>query len=183
MNWVKKHKLPAIKAIWHNGQLYTNLEDLWEALHQSFNLVQNCQVNLDILDELSTKSITIWSSFSVKEFRSTIAKYNNLSTRGPDKLSWKHLKAVVKDDMCLNNLVNIANMCINLGHWLSHFKMSSSIIIPKPNKASYDSPKIFCPIVLLNMIGKLIEEVISKRLQFQVILKNFIHLCQLGGLK
>jgi len=61
--------------------------------------------------------------------------------------------------------------------------MSSSIIIPKPNKASYDSPKIFCPIVLLNMIGKLIEEVISKRLQFQVILKNFIHPCQLGGLK
>ena len=58
--------------------------------------------------------------------------------------------------------------------------MSSSIIIPKHNKASYNSLKIFCFIVLLNTIGKLIEDVISKRLQFQ---KNFIHPCQLGGLK
>jgi len=116
MNWVKKHKLLAIKAIWHNGQPYINLEDLWKVLYQSFNLVQNYQVNLDILNELSTKSTIIWSSFSVKEFRSAITKCNNLSTLELDKLSWKHLKAIVKDDICLNNLVNIANMYINLGH-------------------------------------------------------------------
>jgi len=48
---------------------------------------------------------------------------------------------------------------------------------------SYDSPKFFCPIVLLNTLGKLIEKVIGKRLQFQSISKNFIHSNQLGGLK
>jgi len=41
--------------------------------------------------------------------------------------------------------------------------MLSSIIIPKPNKAFYDSPpKTFKPIVLLNMLGKLIEKVIDE---------------------
>ena len=64
-----------------------------------------------------------------------------------------------------------------------YFETLSSIIIPKPNKTLYDSPKMFQPIVLLNTLGKLIEKVISKRLQFQSISKNFIHPYQLGGLK
>jgi len=72
---------------------------------------------------------------------------------------------------------------INLGYWPSHFKMSNSIIIPKLNKASYNSSKIFKPIILLNMLSKLIKKVIGKRLQFQLISKNFIHPCQLGVLK
>ena len=57
------------------------------------------------------------------------------------------------------------------------------IIIPKPNKTSYDQAKSFCPIILLNTLGKLIEKVIAKRLQFTVINNDFIHPSQLGGLK
>ena len=36
------------------------------------------------------------------------------------------------------------------------------IIIPKPNKSSYDSPKLFRPIILLNMLGKLMKKVIGE---------------------
>ena len=59
----------------------------------------------------------------------------------------------------------------------------SIVVIPKPNKQSYDHPKFFCPIVLLNTLGKLIEKVIAERLQFHVMANNFIHLSQLGELK
>jgi len=41
---------------------------------------------------------------------------------------------------------------------------------------------MFCPIVLLNTLGKLIKKVIEEGLQFQAISKN-IHPNQLGGLK
>ena len=47
----------------------------------------------------------------------------------------------------------------------------------------YNQPKSFCPIVLLNTLGKLIEKVIAERIQFTVANNNFIHLSQLGGLK
>jgi len=57
------------------------------------------------------------------------------------------------------------------------------VIIPKPNKPSYDLPKSFHPIVLLNTLGKLIEKVIGERLQFHVVSNDFIHPSQLGGLK
>ena len=102
---------------------------------------------------------------------------------GLDKLSWQHLKIIIKQDKCLVNIINVANACINLGHWLDYFKCLSTIIIPKPNKSSYDHVKMFHPIILLNTLDKLIEKVIAERIQFTVAENNFIHPCQLGGLK
>ena len=83
----------------------------------------------------------------------------------------------------MNNIIRIANACIDIGYWLSHFKRSITVVIQKPNKSLYDSLKSFRPIVLLNTVGKLIEKVIGERFQFQATLNNFIHLSQLGGLK
>ena len=95
----------------------------------------------------------------------------------PDKLSWRYVKIIVKDVICLRNLINIADTCIELGHWLSHFKILAFIIISKPNKILYNSLKAFRQIVLLNTLGMLIEKVIGERLQFQSISKKFIYLC------
>jgi len=96
---------------------------------------------------------------------------------------WRHLKTILKQDTYLTQIINITNACIHLEHWPSHFKQSSTVIIPKPNKQTHDNPKSFHPIVLLNTLGKLIEKVIADRLQFHVIKNNFIHPSQLGGLK
>ena len=129
--------------------------------------MQNHQINIDLLEEIPSKLIIRWKPFSEEEFTSFIVKYNNSLTSGPNKLSWRHLKIIVKDVTCLRNLINIADTCIKLGHWLSHFKTLSSIIIPKPNKA-------FKLIVLLNMLGKIFGKVIGEKLQFQLISKFFI---------
>ena len=148
-----------------------------------FNIAQDHQVNTDVLDKIPDKCSISQSPFLREEFTSSIAKYNNSSASGPDKLSWSYLKTIIKDNSCLDKIMNIADTCFELGFWPSHFKTSSMIIIPKPNKKSYDSPKSFRSIILLNILGKLIEKVIGKNLQFYLILNNFIHLCQLGGLK
>jgi len=130
-----------------------------------------------LLKEIPSKLITRCKPFSEEEFMSAILKFNNSLTPRPDKLFWRHIKIIVKNATYLRNLINIADTYIDLGHWLSYFKMLLFIIISKPNKALYDSLKIFRPIVLLNTLGKLIEKVIDKRLQFQSISKYFIHPC------
>jgi len=89
----------------------------------------------------------------------------------------------LKDNVCIANVIKIANACIDLKYWPNHFKRLSMVIIPKPNKLSYDLPKSFRPIILLNTLGKLIEKVIGERIQFYVITNDFIYLSQLGGLK
>ena len=104
-------------------------------------------------------------------------------TPGPDKLSWKYLKKIVKNIICLNKFIDITNTCINISYWPIYFKVLTTIVIFKPNKELYDSSKAYWPIVLLNTISKLFEKVIGKRLQFLSISDNFIHSCQLDGLK
>jgi len=90
-----------------------------------------------------------------EEFTSVIVKYNILSTSDPDKLAWRHLKYILKDKMCLKNIINNANVCLDIGYWPTHFKTSTTIVIPKPNKMLYDTSKLFRPIFLLNTLGKL----------------------------
>ena len=183
MNWIKQRKLPAIEAIKHEGQLCLTLDSLWHALHKSFNSAQNRQVDLNILDEIECKPSQRWSPFSRNEFLSAISKCKDSLAPGPDKLSWHHLKLIIHNDNCLANIIKIADSCINLGFWPNYFKISTTIVIPKPNKSSYNQPKAFRPIVLLNMLGKLVEKVIAERLQFIVMSNEFIHSSQLGRLK
>jgi len=148
-----------------------------------FNTALHCQVDVEILDEIPDKPISPWPSFSKEEFRIAIANCNTTSAPGPDKLSWSYLKIILKDDECLGIIICIANACIELRYWPLHFKRSMTVIIPKPNKKSYDLPKSFRPIVLLNTVDKLIEKVIGERLQFIMAANNFIHPSQFGGLK
>jgi len=138
-------------------------------------MVQHHHIDENILDEITSFLSFTWVLFLEEEFTIAIAKYNNSSTPGPDKLSWSHLKHVLKDKLCLMNIIKITNTCLDIGYWLSYFKTSTTIIIPKLNKVSYDMFKSFRPIVLLNTLGKLIEKVISDRLQFHTVSNNFIY--------
>jgi len=137
---------------------------LWNAFHSTFNTTLNCHVDIRVLDEVENKPKSFWNLFSKEEFKCAIDNCNSSLTPGPDKLLWNHLKTILKQDKYLSNIVNIANTCINLGYWPSYFKKLSTVVIPKPNKQSYDHPKSFHSIVLLNMLGKLIEKVIGERL-------------------
>jgi len=185
INWIKKCKLPTIETLQFNRCLCIELEDLWQAFYLTFNSAQNQHINSQLLNKISSKLLSKWLLFSKAEFNDAINKCSSLSTSGPNHISWHHcnVKILVANNKCITNLVNIANTCINLSFWPLHFKKFTSIIIPKPNKVSYNFLKTFCSIVLLNILKKLIEKVFSEILQVQFISSNFIHLNQLGGLK
>ena len=51
MNWINKQKLPAIKTIKYNGNSCLELEDLWQALHSSFNSAQFRSIDESILNK------------------------------------------------------------------------------------------------------------------------------------
>ena len=176
-SWINRQRLPTTKAIKHNGQLCLSPESLWDAMHSTFNTAQDHQTNIKILNEIDHKPTAQWAPFSKEELKQAITKCNNSSAPEPDKLLWRHLKIIIRQDKCLINIINVVNACINLGHWPDYFKYSSTIIIPKSNKPSYDHVKMFCPIVLLNTLGKLIEKVIAERIQFTVAKNNFIYPC------
>ena len=183
INWVKKRKLLATEAIKYNKSPCLSSDSLWNALHSSFNTTLHRQVDFNILNEVEHKPCQTWNAVSRYEFRSAIHKCVDTSAPGPDRMSWRHWKFIIKNDDCLSKIINIADACINLGYWPKYFKISTTVVISKPNKMLYDNPKAFRPIVLLNTLGKMIEKVITERIQFTVMSNDFIHPSQLGRLK
>ena len=87
MNWVKKWKLSMIEAIQYEGHPCIKLEDLWIALHNSFNSAQTWEIDIHVLDNIPSKSTKEWNLFSKQELIDAIEKCNNSSTLGPDKLT------------------------------------------------------------------------------------------------
>jgi len=87
MNWVNKHKLPAMEVIKYDNQPCLLLNSLWNALHSSFNTALHRQIDINILDKIGSKQVSAWTLFSKKEFKIALGSCNNSSTPGPDKLS------------------------------------------------------------------------------------------------
>ena len=183
MNWIKKKSLPAIKPISYENHPCNTLPDLWQTLYNSYNSAENRPINNCFLNEIPQANTIKWPSFSKQELRDTIAKCSLSLFPGPDHISWRHLKPLVSDNNCLVKILNIANACFNLEYWPFHFKAANSIIISKPNKEFYSTPKSFWPIVLLNTMDKLIEKAISNQLQFHMVDNRFLDLNQLGSIR
>jgi len=68
-----------------------------------------------------------------------------------------------------------------LHNHIDELPLFHSVIIPKPGKPTYSTPKSFRPIVLLNTVGKFIEKMISNCLQFDMIKYDLVHPDQVGG--
>jgi len=116
------------------------------------------------------------------EMSEALKACSNVSAPGPDHITWRYLKSILADDICASDILSLANSCITLRHWSRHFKESVSVIIPKPGKPAYNAPKAFRSIVLLNTLGKLIEKMIARQLQFDAVKHSIFHPNQLGGI-
>jgi len=143
MNWVNKCKLPAIETKKYNGSPCLELDVFWQVFYLSFNSAQFQTIDEMVLNKLGSFLFSAWPEFLEEEFTCTIVNYCDSSSPGLDKLLWDYLKYIIKDKICLKNIISIANTCFKLGYWLSHFKKLRTIVIPKPNKSFYNSLKFF----------------------------------------
>jgi len=66
MNWVNKYKLPTIEAIKYNDQQCLDIDNLWNALHSTFNTALYHQVDVEILDEITEKLTSLGPHFQEK---------------------------------------------------------------------------------------------------------------------
>ncbi|CAA7268120.1 unnamed protein product [Cyclocybe aegerita] len=182
MEWVKQHKLPPCEAIRNSDQPCHDMDDLWDALHGTYNLASGHEYDTSILDDLPDEPVREWADFLEHELLSALKGCSNSSAPGPDHVTWVHLKELLKDKHVLVLFIVLANACLWVGHWLRIFKELLSVIVLKLNKPSYAVPKAFRPIVLLITFGKLIEKMIANRIQFDTVKHDIFHPNQLGGI-
>ncbi|CAA7267575.1 unnamed protein product [Cyclocybe aegerita] len=182
MEWVKQRKLPPCEAIRNGNWPCHDIDDLWDALHGTYNSASGCEYDASVLDELPDKLVREWADFLEHELLSALKGCSNSSVPGPDHVTWVHLKELLKDKHVLALFIMLANACLQVGHWPHIFKESLSVIVPKLNKPSYTFPKAFRPIVLLITFGKLIEKMIANGIQFDAVKHDIFHPNQLGGI-
>jgi hypothetical protein len=140
------------------------------------------QVDLMALDDLNPLPERDWVGFSSHKMFDVLSACLSRSVPGLDHVTWTHLKRTLPDSIVSGKILSLADACLRVGYWPTHFKESVSVIIPKLGKPSYSTPKSFRPIVLLNTLGKLIEKMISTWLQFDSIKFGVFHSNQLGGI-
>jgi hypothetical protein len=182
MAWTRKRNLPTYEAISYRGVPCNSLESLWDALDGSYNAAVACPVDLSFLHPILPMPLREWVPFSSLELSEALAACACNSSPGPDHIMWSYLKYWCGSKRVASLFTRIANTCIWAGHWPTHFKESLLVIIPKPGKASYSTPKSFRPIVLLNTLGKLVEKMLARRLQFDRVAHNAFEPNQFGGI-
>jgi hypothetical protein len=177
MDWVGPCKTPPVQAILYQGVPCTSPDQLWNTLHSTFNSA----LDRPIGDKWESPSIRAWVAYSASELSDALTGTLNRSAPGADHIMWCHLKCIVRDSYASRLFLWLANACLQSGHWPAEFKASTTVVIPKPGKPLYDTPKSFHLIVLLNTLGKMFEKMLSNRLQFEAAEHGVLHPNQFRG--
>ena len=78
-------------------------------------------------------------------------------------------------------LISVYNACLSLGHHPAIWKQAMVTVIPKPDKPDYTRAKAHHPISLLETMSKLLEKIIAKRMQHEIVAHELIPTNQFGG--
>src|SRR5579859_383311 len=92
---------------------------------------------------------------------------NRLSPKkapGPDEITNRVLKSTI--DIILPHLHALAQASINIGHFPTPFKTTTTVILRKPTKPDYTKPNAYRPIALKNTLGKVIESIMAETLSY-----------------
>lgn len=72
------------------------------------------------------------------------------------------------------------NRCLEISHFPKEWKIAQVKILPKPNRLDYSDTSSYRPIGLINIFGKLLEKLISKRITYHLDKSNFSNPSQYG---
>lgn len=198
VEWTKPRKTNATSGLEDpaTGETVEEPERLAKIFQEQFTPTNPRQTDPRIVEEIPQLEERSFPPISENEIIEALRSTSNFSAPGPDHLSWFWLKQIAVDlSECecddpdhegqhtngLRPIEAYFNACIEHGIHPSIFKKSRTVVIPKPNKPDYTKAKAYRPIVLLNCLGKLLEKVIARRMQFDTQKFNIVHPCQFGG--
>jgi ribonuclease HI len=122
-----------------------------------------------------------WASFTEWELQYAVRRSKNGKAPGPDCIVNEALKLVLP--RVKNIVMWIFNTSFEIGYFPAVFRESTTIVLRKPGKESYKTPKAYRPIALLNTLGKTLESMVANRLAYVVENHAVLPATHLGGRK
>ena len=184
VRWTKPRPPPKFSTILHNSEPISDVETLFDTMHSHFSTSPAAEhISWEAIDRIPQREVRTFPVISQKEIWDALRPTANSSAPGPDHVTWRHLKLALSIPETDAALARLFNEVCSTGTWPSHFKESTSVIIPKPNKPDYTIPKAYRPIALLNTLGKLLTKILANRLQHDAAEFNILHRDQFGGIQ
>ena len=109
---------------------------------------------------------------------------NQLSSRrvpGKDNIPSKILKATL--EIIIPHIYCLFNLCYENSYCPSHFKKLITVVLQKPQKKDYTKAKAYRPVALLNTLGKALEAIVAKKLNFLATMHTLLLKSHMGGHK
>jgi hypothetical protein len=98
---------------------------------------------------------------------------------GPDGITNRVLREC--SNVLAPGLAAFFTQCLRLSHHPAPFCHSNTVVLRKPQKPSYNVPKAYRPIALLNTLGKALEKVVAQRLSKLAEEHNLLPETQMGA--
>ena len=168
--------IPALKD--NNGTLRYGHQEMADLLSERFFANPNI-IPLRFPDDPPPRPPRPFTDFSTEEIERLLKDTKNSSAPGESGIGYLLLKkAWPRIDVLLTS---IYTACLRLGYHPVRWKSATVVVIPKPNKSDYSSPKAHRPISLLETMSKLLEKAIAKRFQHDIVAHNLVPTIQFGG--
>jgi len=100
---------------------------------------------------------------------------------GEDGMSNRILKAAAKELIPIYMV--LFNKSIQLKYCPTRFKKSITVALRKPGKDDYSQPKSYRPVALMNTIGKVLDTILARRVQYYAERYHMLPSIYTGGRK
>jgi len=118
-------------------------------------------------EELSQEEEGFWEEVEVEEeeVKECVDKQGDRKAAGENELGGRVLKEVWKVDWCRRGLMGIVRGSLGMGFVCERWRRGVGIIMRKPNKPDYGLPSSYRIINLLDVVGKVVERLVARRLE------------------
>lgn len=144
-----------------DGYYATEKVEQADMLFKGTTLIET-PIDLRDVDPVGEQRPAIYVKITAGEIAKAVNKLALGKAPGPDKLRNEMLK--LTSPTLLPVLIPLFNRILSQGTYPQCWKQAKTAIIQKAHKPDYTNPNAYCPIALLNTIGKTLEVILAKRL-------------------
>ena len=137
--------------------------------------------NLTDIRGYKYKATSKWKPITQNEIRKAIRATPPDKAPGPDKIPNRILKLACQQIVSL--LATVFNASLQLQYCPQAFKESTTVVLQKPGKDDYSTPKSYRPIALMNTLGKVLDTVLIQRIQYTTESKHLLPATHIRGRK
>ncbi len=175
-----KTRIPNLTIMHAAGTHLTNSNtDKSAALAKTFFPKKPRTVHANLQDQVYPDPACIANAITKEQICKHIACLGPYKAPGPDSIP---NVVLIK---CANTLVDrlweIYTAILKKGIYFAPWKMFTTIVLRKPGKPRYDTPKAYRPIALLNTMAKVLMSIIAEQLTFHSEKLNLLPTHHYGG--